>query len=200
MPFIIKNSGYIDREAGENRINECMSHASYWFLQFKWWTATGVDAAVWICHKHFHNPTDRTNLVNAIRNQTNTDWSNWMLKLLNLGTPAIFDQIQSGHDNIWVTDVTIENSQRLGVFPEIFQNETRSRVAGIIIKKVADADRPGQHPNDLVLDVIITVHPKDEEAPGPVLHRQQIPHWTREQIATFGRYTTGPLVTHWTKI
>ena len=73
-------------------------------------------------------------------------------------------------------------------------------IAGITIKKVIGEDRPGHYVNDMVLDIILTVSPAKKETPIPVLHRKHIPHWTREQVATVGRYTTGPLFTHWTGI
>ena len=177
-----------------------MPHASFWFVHFKWWTAPGIDAAIWICQKQFYDPIKRKDVTDTVRAQTNIEWSQWMIKLLNLGYPAILNQLQSGRENIWVTDVAIAQFQRSGSFPRLFQGSTHPSIAGITIKKVAGDDRPGLNPSDLVLDIILTVYPNERDAPGPVLHRQHIPHWTREQIATVGRYTTGPLFTHWTKI
>ena len=135
-----------------------------------------------------------------IRAQTNVQWSSWLFKLFNLGHPAILEQLQSGHDNIWVADVAIAQFHRSGAFPRLFYDTVYPNIAGITIKKVAGDDRPGLQDGDLVLDIILTLCPSTKDAPSPVLHRQQIPHWTKEQIAEVGRYTTGPLITHWTKI
>lgn len=169
-------------------------------MHFKWWTATGIDAAIWICQKKYYDPAARNDIKEAIQIQTNVQWSQWMTKLLALGRPAILDQLQSGTENIWVTDVTIAQYQRSEIFPRLFQGSTHPDIAGITIKKVAGEDRPGHNPDDMVLDIILTVYPPEKDAPTPVLHRQHIPHWTKDQIATVGRYTTGPLFTHWTKI
>lgn len=177
-----------------------MPHASFWFVYFKWWNATGIDAAIWICQKQFYNPLQRQELKNLVQGQSDLQWSQLMVKLLALGTPSILDQLQAGKENIWVTDVTIAQSQRSGYFPQLFQGTTYPDIAGITIKKVAGEDRPGHNPNDMVLDIILTVSPAERDTPTPVLHRQHIPHWTKEQVASVGRYTTGPLFTHWTKI
>ena len=177
-----------------------MPHSSFWFVHFKWWNATGIDAAIWVCQKQFYDPTQRKQIEETVRNQTNLQWTDWIMKLFVSGHPAILEQLQTGHDNIWVTDVAIAQWQRSNFFPRLFQGTVYPNIAGITIKKVAGDDRPGLNPGDLVLDIILTVYPSSKDAPSPVLHRQQIPHWTKEQIATVGRYTTGPLITHWTKI
>ena len=193
-------SGLVDRDSGETRVNQCMPHSSFWFVHFKWWSATGIDAAIWVCQKQFYDPEQRQTLEELVRSQTSVQWSEWLFKLFSLGHPAILAQLQTGHDNIWVTDVAIAQFQRSGAFPKLFQGNLYPNIAGITIKKVAGDDRPGIKSDDLVLDIIITVCPSSKDTPSPVLHRQQIPHWTREQIAVVGRYTTGPLITHWTKI
>ena len=169
-------------------------------MHFKWWSANGIDAAIWICQKQFYDPIKRNEISALIQNQTEIQWTQWLLKMFNLGFPTILDKLQSGHDNIWITDVAIAQFQRSEVFPKLFQGNVYPCIAGITIKKVVGDDRPGHKPDDLVLDIILTVYPADKDAPGPVLHRQHIPHWTKEQIATVGRYTTGPLFTRWTKI
>ena len=61
-------------------------------------------------------------------------------------------------------------------------------------------DRPEYQPSDLAYDVILTLCPESKDHPKPIFHRQNIPQWTDDQIKTIGRYTTGPLFTHWTKL
>ena len=160
----------------------------------------GLDCAIWICQKQYYNPDQREALVQLVANQTKFEWSEWMLKLLNLGHPNILNKIKTGHENIWVTDLTLAQNQRSGAFPKLFQGNIYPDLAGITIKKVSGEDRPGYVSTDIAFDVILTICPAAENCPNPILHRQHIPQWTPEQHQMAGRYTTGPLFTHWTRI
>ena len=177
-----------------------MPFSSGYFLAFKWWTIPGVDAAIWICQKRYYQATDRAALAETVRNQTDLDWTLWLTKLLNLGQPAILDRLKTGTDNIWLTDVTISQYQRTGIFPQLFHNVHFPDIAGITLKTIPGSDRPDAKPTDLILDIIVTITPADMDTPSPVLHRQQIPLWTEDQRTGFGRYTTGPVFTQWDRI
>ena len=177
-----------------------MPFSSVHFLQFKWWRCPGLDCAIWVCQKKYYNQETRNKLVQLVANQSELDWSAWLLKLFHLGHPNIFQKIHSGCENLWITDLTIAQSQRSGAFPRLFQGDVYPEIAGITIKKVLGSDRPNVIDTDLTFDVILTLCPAADECPTPILHRQHIPHWTNEQKQLAGRYTTGPLFTHWTKI
>lgn len=160
----------------------------------------GLDFAVWICQKQYYDADKKEKLKQLVSDQSGLDWTAWILKLLNLGHPNIFNRIKSGQENIWVTDLTLAQSQRSGAFPKLFQGNIYPDLAGISIKKVSGEDRPDYSADDLAFDVILTICPAADNCPSPILHRQQIPQWTAEQQKMVGRYTTGPLFTHWTKI
>lgn len=177
-----------------------MPFSSTLFLGFKWWRTPGLDFAVWVCQKQFYNPENRAKVAETVRNQTPLDWSVWILKLLNLGHPSVLSQIQSGQENIWITDLTLAQNHRSGAFPRLFQGEIYPEIAGITIKKVLGTDRPDANEIDLFFDLIVTMCPASDMCPSPILHRNQIPQWTIEQREMVGRYTTGPLFTHWTKL
>ena len=177
-----------------------MPFSSAHFLQFKWWRLPGLDCAIWVCQKQFYSQEKRNKLVQLVADQTELEWSNWIIKLLNLGYPNILQKIQSGHENIWITDLYLAQCQRSGAFPRLFQGELYPEISGITIKKVPGSDRPDVIDTDLTFDIIVTLCSAADECPTPILHRQHIPHWTPEQKQLAGRYTTGPLFTHWTKI
>ena len=177
-----------------------MPFSSWYFLGFKWWKMDGLDFAIWICQKQYYDPAKRECLRKLVADQSDLDWTSRILKLLHLGHPNIFNKIKSGQENIWVTDLALAQSQRSGSFPKLFQADIYPDLAGITIKKVSGEDRPDFAPKDLAFDVIVTICPAAENCPSPILHRQQIPHWTPEQQKLVGRYTTGPLFTHWTRI
>ena len=177
-----------------------MPYSSGYFLHFKWWKMTGVDASIWMCQKQFYQAPDRIKLARLAQNQTDIDWSSWMVKLFALGQPTVFDRLKGGSPALWITDMTISQSQRSGFFPQLFHDEIYPDIAGITIKTIAGSERPDANPNDIIVDIIITFCPAMADPPTPVLHRQQIPKWTEDQKQGFGRYTTGPYFTHWEKI
>ena len=177
-----------------------MPFSSHLFLGFKWWRTSGLDLAVWVCQKRYFDPEKRAKLTKMVQNQTPIEWSSWLIKLLNLGHPSVMSQIQSGHENIWITDLTLAQNHRSGSFPRLFQGDIFPEIAGITFKKVLGSERPNVNESDLTFDVILTLCPASEECPTPILHRNQIPQWTIEQREMVGRYTTGPLFTHWTKM
>ena len=177
-----------------------MPGASYAFLQFKWWNLPGLNCAVWYCQKKF-SPEQKSELVNLIQNETVTEQSIWMTKMFTIGRPSILEKIAAGSETIWLTDLTIAEKQRSGKFPQLFQGNIYPQIAGITIKKVEGSDRPALNPTDTCLDVIITLTTGSADpVPNPVFHREQLPDWTVQQRHLYGRNTTGPLFTHWTKI
>ena len=176
-----------------------MKSASWSFLYFKWWNITGVNCAVWYCHKHF-NEADRETLISTIASETVADCSSWLNTLFSLGRPSILRKIFAGNEKIWVTELTVAEKQRSEKFPKLFHGTLFPQVAGITIKKVDGQDRPGLNPTDICLDVILTIVPPDVDiVPNPVFHREQLPDWTVQQRHLYGRHTTGPLFTHWLK-
>ena len=182
------------------RVNNSMPYSSFSFLQFKWWSTPGLDMAVWICQKQFFDENTRSKLKTQIVDTTDLEWTKIMINILQTGYPDILTRLNNGTENIWITDLHIAQCQRSGSFPKIFTGEVNSIMAGITIKKIPGSDRQTPNVNDIALDVIITICPPSDILTNPVLHRQHIPQWTDTQISQNGRYTTGPLFTHWTKI
>ena len=177
-----------------------MPGASYAFLQFKWWNLSGLNCAVWYCQKHF-GPEEKKQLVQMIQNETTLEQSIWMNRLFTIGNPSVLEKIATGSETIWITDLTMAEKQRSGKFPQLFQGNIYPQIAGITIKKVDGRDRPGLNPADTCVDVIITMTTQSADPiPNPVFHREQLPDWTVQQRHLFGRNTTGPLFTHWTKL
>ena len=177
-----------------------MPGASWAFLHFKWWNISGVNCAVWYCHKHFDTEA-RTQLANMIRLETVPEQSCWLNKLFATGSPTILEKIVSGNDKIWVTDLTIAEKQRSGKFPKLFQGNIFPQIAGITIKKVDGQDRPALDRADICVDIMITFTTSDADPiPNPIFHREQLPDWTVQQRHLYGRHTIGPLFTHWCKI
>ena len=76
--------------ASSARINATMPFSSWYFLGFKWWKMDGLDFAVWVCQKQYYDPVKKEELKSLVANQTDLDWSSWILKLLHLGHPNIF--------------------------------------------------------------------------------------------------------------
>ena len=177
-----------------------MPYSSFSFLHFKWWSATGIDLAIWICQKQFFDENARTKLRTQVAETSDLEWTKIVMNILQTGHPDTLTRLKKGVENLWLTDLHLAQCQRSGSFPLIFSGEIPSILAGITLKKIPGNDRQLPNPADMTLDVIITLCPPSDILTNPVLHRQHIPQWTNAQISQNGRYTTGPLFTHWTKI
>ena len=175
-----------------------MPYSSNSFLCFKWWRTPGIDAAVWFCHTETEEASSLSQLPRAILDLDDIKISHLLISMFHLGQPSTWNRIYSGNQNIWVTGQTIAKGQGDGQFPIYFENIDNLKIAGIIINRVDGSDRPNYVASDMCLDIIFTFV-LNSKLP-PIYHRERIPEWTSSQQSTFGRYTTGPLSTVWSKV